>query len=247
MSDSGSAKILDFQRPQSNDGPAVQGEVDRIDAVQQEHVRLAEAMLFASDRPVTEAMLASQLPEGACLPEILESLKQFYAGRGVNLVKVGPAWAFRTADDLGFLLHKESVHTKKLSKAAYEVLAIIAYHQPVTRAEIEEVRGVATSKGTLDVLMESGWIKMRGRRRVPGRPITYGTTLDFLDQFGLEEIGDLPGLDEIKGAGFLQSQLPANFSVPLPDDSPDLDEDEDPLSAEDIESFGILPPLAKDD
>ena len=127
------------------------------------------------------------------------SLQEFYEKRGVNLVKIEDAWAFRTAGDLSFLMSRDAVQQKKLSRAALEVLAIIAYHQPVTRAEIEEVRGVETSKGTLDTLMETGWVKMRGRRRTPGRPVTYGTTLTFLDHFGLGELRDLPGMDELKG------------------------------------------------
>jgi segregation and condensation protein B len=157
-------------------------------------------------------------------------LSQRYAGRGVNLVKRGDKWAFRTAEDLGFLLRREEAESRQLSRAALETLAIIAYHQPTTRAEIEEVRGVATGKGTLDILMEAGWIRMRGRRRTPGRPVTYGTTGAFLDHFGLESLGDLPGLEELKGAGLLSSRLPPSMQIPLPFDGP-LRDDEDPLDA----------------
>jgi segregation and condensation protein B len=131
---------------------------------------------------------------------------------------------------------------KKLSRAALETLSIIAYHQPVTRTEIEEIRGVATSKGTLDVLLETGWVRMRGRRRTPGRPVTYGTTDAFLDHFGLEELRDLPGLDELKGAGLLQSQLPVGFRIPTPFDGDEPAQDEDPLTPLDLEELGLLAP-----
>ena len=141
--------------------------------------------------------------------------------RGVNLVRVGRKWMFRTADDLSWLLTKETVETRKLSRAAIETLAIIAYHQPVTRAEIEEIRGVVAAAGTLDVLLRTDWIRPRGRRKAPGRPITYGTTEQFLTHFGLEEVGDLPGLDELKGAGLLEGNLPPGFAVPLPSDDID--------------------------
>ena len=144
-------------------------------------------------------------------------------------------WAFRTAEDLSFLLRKEATEQKKLSRAALEVLAIIAYHQPVTRAEVEEIRGVATSKGTLDALMEIGWIKMRGRRRTPGRPVTYGTTPDFLEQFGLNEVRDLPGMAELKGSGLLSSNIPADMFIPSPSDDDALGPDEDPLDGDEFE------------
>lgn len=212
-----------------------------------EQVRMVEAIIFASAEPVPEKALADRLPEGCDLKAVIAELQLAYSNRGVNLVKIGKNWGFRTADDLSFLLQKEALEMKRLSRAALEVLATIAYHQPITRAEVEEVRGVATSKGTLDVLMETGWIKMRGRRRTPGRPVTYGTTIDFLDHFGLEELRDLPGLDELKGAGLLQSQLPANFKVPVPDDSDQLSEDEDPLTEDDLEELGILTPMGGDE
>jgi len=212
-----------------------------------EQIRMVEAILFASAEPVSEKNLLDRLPDGADLGNLMTELQQAYALRGVNVVKIGGNWAFRTADDLSFILQKEAVDTKKLSRAALEVLAIIAYHQPVTRAEIEEIRGVATSKGTLDVLMETGWVKMRGRRKTPGRPVTYGTTDEFLDHFGLEEVRDLPGLDELKGSGLLQSQLPANFQVPMPDDSDELTEDEEPFTPEDLEELGLLSPMGGDE
>ncbi len=211
-----------------------------------EQLRMVEAILFASAEPVPEKALAARLPEGADLGQLMDELQQAYSSRGVNVVKIGGNWAFRTADDLSFLLQKEAIETRKLSRAALEVLATIAYHQPVTRAEVEEVRGVATSKGTLDVLLETGWVKMRGRRKTPGRPVTYGTTDTFLDHFGLSELRDLPGLEELKGAGLLQSQLPTNFQVPMPNDSDELSEDEDPFTEDDIEELGLLPPTGGD-
>lgn len=207
-----------------------------------EQLRMVEAILFASADPVAEKSLLDRLPEGADIKALMEELQQAYASRGVNVVKIGGNWAFRTADDLSFILQKEAVQTRKLTRATLEVLATIAYHQPVTRAEVEEVRGVATSKGTLDVLLETGWVKMRGRRKTPGRPVTYGTTDAFLDHFGLSELRDLPGLDELKGAGLLQSQLPANFKVPMPNDSDELQEDEEALTDMDLEELGLLPP-----
>lgn len=207
-----------------------------------EQLRMVEAILFASAEPVAEKSLLDRLPEGADIKALMEELQQAYASRGVNVVKIGGNWAFRTADDLSFILQKEAVQTRKLTRATLEVLATIAYHQPVTRAEVEEVRGVATSKGTLDVLLETGWVKMRGRRKTPGRPVTYGTTDAFLDHFGLSELRDLPGLDELKGAGLLQSQLPANFKVPMPNDSDELQEDEEALTDMDLEELGLLPP-----
>lgn len=195
-------------------------------------LRIIEALLFAASEPLSEEVLAEHVPEGEDIAALLEELQTFYAGRGINLVRVAGKWAFRTAEDLAFLLERYAVEERRLSRAALETLSIIAYHQPVTRAEIEEIRGVSTSKGTLDVLLETGWIKLRGRRRAPGRPITYGTTDAFLNHFGFDNIKDLPGLDELKGAGLLEGNLPPGFSVPVPDDSADLREDEDPLEDE---------------
>jgi segregation and condensation protein B len=197
--------------------------------------RIAEALLFAATEPLAEEKIAARLPEGVAVGEVLAALKQDYADRGVRLVRVGPKWLFRTADDLAWLLSASGREVRKLSRAALETLAIIAYHQPATRAEIEDIRGVAVAKGTLDVLLETGWVKPRGRRRSPGRPITFGTTEAFLLHFGLETIGDLPGLDELRGAGLFDRQLPAGFTVPLPRDG-DLQEDEDPLDSEEPEA-----------
>jgi segregation and condensation protein B len=199
-----------------------------------EAMRIAEALLFASAAPLKAEELKARLPEGADVDKVLHDLAGLYAGRGVNLVRVAGAWAFRTASDLSFVLARDVVEQKKLSRAAMETLAIIAYHQPVTRAEIEEIRGVATSKGTLDLLLETGWIRLRGRRRVPGRPVTYGTTPGFLDHFGLDAIDDLPGLEELKGAGFIEGRAPPGLSVPVPTDAEALQDDEDPLEQEDL-------------
>jgi segregation and condensation protein B len=208
-----------------------------------DELRLLEALLFASAEPLDEAMLARQLPSGVDLKDALARLKDEYASRGVNLVRIGKKWTFRTADDLSWLLTKQSIETRKLSRAAVETLAIVAYHQPVTRAEIEEIRGVVTAAGTLDVLLRTGWIRPRGRRKTPGRPITYGTTETFLSHFGLEEVGDLPGLDELRGAGLLESNLPPGFNVPMPSDDTTLRDDEDPLEPGDLD-FGLVPPTA---
>jgi len=197
-----------------------------------EAVRTVEALLFASAEPVARESLMERIPREVDIDDVLQTIADFYAGRGVNLVKVGGRWAFRTAADLATLLVREQAEQKKLSRAAMETLAILAYHQPVTRAEIESIRGVSTSKGTLDVLIETGWARMRGRRRAPGRPVTYGTTQAFLEHFGLADIGDLPGLSELRGAGFFDGQLPAGFDVPAPTDSPQLQDDEDPIEDE---------------
>ena len=194
-----------------------------------EAMRIAEALLFASAEPLSAAELAGRLPEGADVDAILRDLAELYAPRGVNLVRVAGKWAFRTAADLSFVLARDVVEQRRLSRAAMETLAIVAYHQPVTRAEIEEIRGVATSKGTLDLLLETGWIRLRGRRKAPGRPVTYGTTPAFLEHFGLDAIEGLPGLEELKGAGFIEGRVPSDFSVPIPSDADALREDEDPL------------------
>jgi segregation and condensation protein B len=210
-------------------------------AVRPEHMRLLEALLFAASAPLDEKTLAARLPEDVDVKQALRALQMEYAPRGVNLVRINSKWTFRTAADLSWLLTKEAVVPKKLSRAAIETLAVIAYHQPVTRAEVEEIRGVVMSKGTFDVLMETGWIKPRGRRKVPGRPITYGTSEDFLSHFGLEVLGDLPGLEELKGSGLLDHRLPPGFAVPMPSDDPALRDDEDPLEPGDLD-LGLAPP-----
>jgi segregation and condensation protein B len=196
-----------------------------------EKLRILEALLFAAADPLDEAVLKSHLPEGEDIGALLEELRAFYAGRGVNLVRVAGKWAFRTSDDLAYLLERYAVQERRLSKAALETLSIIAYHQPVTRAEIEEIRGVSTSVGTLDILLETGWVRLRGRRRAPGRPVTYGTTDAFLNHFGLEAIKDLPGLAELRASGLLDGNLPPDFAVPEPTDVAALMPDELPLDA----------------
>jgi segregation and condensation protein B len=195
-----------------------------------EHLRMVEALLFAASEPLDAKALAGQLPDGADVMGLLKALEEAYEKRGVNLCCVAGKYQFRTASDLAFLLRKEQPEQKRLSKAAIETLAIIAYHQPVTRAEIEDIRGVAMSKGTIDILMEVGWIRIRGRKRTPGRPVTYGTTEAFLVQFGLESVAHLPGTDELKAAGFLEAIPPSGFDVPSPSD--DLGPDEDPYTGE---------------
>ncbi len=170
-----------------------------------QHLRLLEAVLFASSEPLSERLLKNRLPAGANLKALLKHLQKDFANRGVQLVRRGQTWAFRTAPDLTTLLNKEVTMPRKLSRAAIETMAIISYHQPVTRAEIEEIRGVIISRGTIDILLELGWIGPRGRRQVPGRPMTWGTTDAFLDHFGLEGIKDLPGIEELKAAGLLDA------------------------------------------
>ncbi len=218
-------------------------------AERREKLRVLEAVLFAARDPMEEGSLAEYFTGGEDIPALLEELQNLYAARGVNLTRVAGRWAFRTAPDLSFLLERHSVEPRKLSKAALETLAIIAYHQPVTRAEIEEIRGVSTSKGTLDVLLEMGWLRLRGRRRSPGRPVTYGTTDVFLEHFGFDSVKDLPGLSELKGAGLLDSNLPPGFSVPEPNNSPLLSPDEDPLDEADAgnEDSEDDEPLGEDD
>ena len=193
------------------------------------NIRIAEALLFAASEPLDEATIAGSLPKGADAAAVLAELKDQYAGRGVNVVKVAGKWALRTSEDLSWLLEKHAHEERRLSKAALETLAIIAYHQPVTRAEIEEIRGVSTSGGTLDILLETGWVRPRGRRRAPGKPITYGTTDSFLGHFGLDAIKDLPGLADLKAQGLLDANLPPGFSVPSPADVAALMPDELPL------------------
>jgi segregation and condensation protein B len=217
---------------------------DKKDPDRAEELRVLEALLFAAAAPLDEKALASRLPAGTDVHALLQQLQREYAPRGVNLVRVGGKWTLRTATDLAWLLTHESVVTRKLSRAAIETLAIVAYHQPVTRAEVEEIRGVSTSKGTLDVLLETGWIRLRGRRKAPGRPVTYGTSEAFLSHFGLDALGDLPGLDELKGAGLVDAAMPADFAVPVPSDDPALRDGEEPLGPEDVD-LGLAPPLGR--
>ncbi len=188
-----------------------------------EQERMVEAILFAVTEPQSLKALEDRLPHGSDAKEAIAHLSKRYEGRGVRLVKVGDAWAFRTAPDLGFLMQKESVETRKLSRAAIETLAIIAYHQPVTRAEIEEIRGVSVSRGTLDLLLELGWIKLGRRKMTPGRPVTFIVTQEFLDHFGLESPKDLPGIKELRSAGLLDNRPPPGENVK----GDDLDEEDD--------------------
>lgn len=185
-----------------------------------EQERMVEAILFARPEPVTVAELLTRLPHGSDPAEALAHLRRRYEGRGVVLVRIGDAWAFRTAPDLGHLMARETVETRKLSRAAIETLAIIAYHQPVTRAEIEEIRGVAVSRGTVDQLMELDWIRLGRRRMSPGRPVTFVVTEAFLDHFGLESARDLPGLKELRAAGLLDNRPAPGQPLPDEEDEP---------------------------
>ena len=198
--------------PNKSLGGHKMGEVDQANLFEApsipEQQRMVEAILFASSTPVTVAELKNRMPQGSDPVFALDELKVQYSSRGVNLVKVGDGWAMRTSADLSFLMRKETIETRKLSRAAVETLAIIAYHQPVTRLEIEEVRGVGVSKGTVDLLLEMDWIKFGRRKMTPGRPVTFVVTQHFLDHFGLESAKDLPGLKELKSAGLLESTIP---------------------------------------
>ena len=187
------------------------GRDDQTRGAAPEHVRMAEALLFAAEEPLDKASIGGQLPDDVDVPATMAALTKLYADRGVNVVQIGGKWSLRTASDLKHLLERHVTLPRRLSRAAVETLAIIAYHQPVTRAEIEDIRGVGLSRGTLDTLMETGWVRPRGRRRVPGRPITYGTSGDFLEHFGLENVTDLPGLDELKATGLLRPEPPASL------------------------------------
>lgn len=190
-----------------------------------EQERMVEAILFATAEPVTVKELNDRMPHGADAAEALVHLRKRYEGRGINVVKVGDAWAVRTAPDLGFLMQKETVESRKLSRAAIETLAIIAYHQPVTRAEIEEIRGVSVSRGTVDQLLEMEWIRFGRRRMTPGRPVTFVVTQDFLDHFGLESARDLPGLKELRAAGLLENRPPPGAAPKVGDGDLDADEE----------------------
>ncbi|MEL6584685.1 MAG: SMC-Scp complex subunit ScpB [Pseudomonadota bacterium] len=189
-----------------------------------EQERMVEAILFASAGPMKVAEIASRLPHGCDVKAALGMLSKRYEGRGVQLMKIGDEYAFRTAADLGFLMHREVKETRKLSRAAIETLAIVAYHQPVTRTEIEEIRGVGVSKGTIDLLLELDWIKLGRRRQTPGRPVTFVVTQGFLDHFGLESARDLPDLKELRAAGLLDNRPPPDETVGLVDEDDEQDE-----------------------
>jgi segregation and condensation protein B len=226
----------DFElESQDPDAPAV---ID-IDA----QSRIVEALLFASTTPLDETALRNRLPMDAPLQEILGKVADHYEGRGVNLVRVGRGWAFRTAADLAGILRLNVTVKRKLSRAAVETMSIIAYHQPVTRAEVEEIRGVALSRGTLDTLLEAGWIQPRGRRKVPGRPLQWGTTDAFLDHFGLEDLAALPGIDELKAAGLMERR-PGLTSIAMQESEGG---DDDDVASDDQDDLFPLDPDAEDD
>ena len=201
-------------------------------SIEQQHLRMVEALLFAAAEPLDEQSLVARLPEDVDLACALQALGAHYDGRGVNLVQVAGKWTLRTAPDLKFLLQKETQISRRLSRAAVETLAIIAYHQPVTRAEVEEIRGVGLSRGTLDLLLEIGWIRPKGRRRTPGRPVTYGTSEEFLEHFGFNAIDELPGLDELKATGLLQPRPPSSLVEEARAQTAPENEDESELRGE---------------
>ena len=212
--------------------------------VEKDHLRMAEALLFAAVEPLDEGSIAGQLPDDVDVAAIMAALTEAYADRGVNVVHIGGKWSLRTASDLKHLLERHVTLPRRLSRAAVETLAIIAYHQPVTRGEVEEIRGVALSRGTLDVLLEAGWIKPVGRRRTPGRPATWGTTPRFLEHFSLNSLGDLPGVEELKAAGLLDSRpIQTIFGQVAEQDMPARDGEAGDADPDDE----AAPPLASDD
>ena len=196
-----------------------------------EQERMVEAVLFASAEPVTLKELEARMPHGCDAAEAMVYLRKRYEGRGVHVMKIGDAYALRTAADLGYLMQKETVEVRKLSRAAIETLAIIAYHQPVTRAEIEEIRGVSVSRGTVDQLLELEWIRFGRRKMTPGRPVTFVVTESFLDHFGLENARDLPGLKELRSAGLLENRPPMGLMPQVGDgeDEPESSEGQSEL------------------
>lgn len=209
--------------------------------------RMVEAVLFASAEPVTLRDLAARMPHGCNPAEAIEHVRSRYEGRGVRVVKVGEAWAMRTAPDLGFLMERETVEQRKLSRAAIETLAIIAYHQPITRAEIEEIRGVSVARGTIDQLLEMEWIRLGRRKMTPGRPVTFIVTPNFLDHFGLESARDLPGLKELRSAGLLESRPPPG-ALPMGgrDDDDEPADEQAELFPEDAEAQAAAAPVTDD-
>ena len=215
--------------------------------IERQNLRLLEAILFAAAEPLSEKQLAARLPEDAGLKDLLTGLQAYYEGRGVQLVRRGKSWVFRTADDIRPLLEKEIVVPRKLSRAAIETLAIIAYHQPVTRAEIEDTRGVSLSKGTLDVLLEAEWIKPGKRRETPGRPVTWRTTDDFLDHFGIEDIRDLPGIKELKAAGLLESGPAINAYAAFGELADASGDGQNADAGGDTDEPSLLPDISVDD
>ncbi len=203
-----------------------------------QHLRILEALLFAADEPMDRQSLLEKLPDGAEIDTLMARLAERYTGRGVNLVAVGNGWAFRTAPDLASHLTVHRTVKRRLSRAALETLAIISYHQPATRAEVEEIRGVALSRGTLDQLLEAGWVKPKGRRRTPGRPLTWVTTDEFLNHFGLDNLADLPGVEELKAAGLLQAHhIALGGADELPFEAAPDDDEDDADSNDDYDSI----------
>lgn len=214
----------DDQGVTDHDGSGLLGEFDV--PLPQDQERMVEAILFATAEPLSSGAIGERMPAGCDVERALIDLGLRYRGRGVVLTRIGDGWAFRTAGDLGFLMTKERVETRKLSRAAIETLAIVAYHQPVTRAEIEEIRGVSVSRGTVDILLELEWIRVGRRRMTPGRPVTFVVTENFLDHFGLESARDLPGVKELRDAGLLDNRpMPGNEASLVLDDDPDTGED----------------------
>jgi segregation and condensation protein B len=234
------AAMNDDEAPQQDADANVVSIITRHpQADRSQHLRIIEAILFAATEPVSIAKLQEHLPADANVEALLSDLQENYANRGVNLVQLAGKYMLRTAEDMAFVLRKETTEQKRLTKAGLETLAIIAYHQPVTRAEIEDIRGVAISKGTLDILLDIGWAKMRGRRKTPGRPVTYGTTEGFMQHFGLNDITDLPGLQELKAAGLLDANLPPGFDIAAPRITDDLTADEDPLDGTEVQPLDM--------
>ena len=243
-----SQAIAALREQSERQGPTPSGNLDEVSNAlglhlavdtRREHHRILEALLFAAAEPLDEETLIGRLPVEANIVELLNELAAEYSGRGVRLVEVGGRWRFETAPDLAGVLDEVRQEPRKLSQAALETLSIVAYHQPVTRAEIEEIRGVAVSRGTLDLLFELRWVQPRGRRRTPGRPVTYGTTQKFLEYFGLNAVGDLPGQADLRAAGLLDARLPPDFVVPDPGGSSGLAADEDPLDDEETHAFHL--------
>ena len=219
--------MIDPDWEEDEDGSEADVSVEHLE-VAARHKRMIEALLFASAEPLSAQTIRDFIGTETAIDGLLAELREDYATHGVNLVIRDGLWAFRTAEDLAHVMRREETERRPLGRAALETLAVVAYHQPVTRAEIEDIRGVSMNRGVLDVLLEAGFIRMRGRRRTPGRPITFGTTALFLDHFGLEQLRDLPGLDELKGTGLLSTQVPPDLQIPMPFDG-DLHPDEDPL------------------
>ncbi|MEM9013970.1 MAG: SMC-Scp complex subunit ScpB [Pseudomonadota bacterium] len=209
--------------PDAENTENVDTEIEWSEEDRAEHLRMVEALLFAAAEPLDKKSIADRLPAGADVEGAISILTEKYEHAGVRVAKIANKWRFVTAPDLAHILEKEKVQPRKLSRAALETLAIIAYHQPCTRADIEDVRGVAVSKGSLDQLLEIGWVRLRGKREAPGRPTLYGTSETFLEHFGLETVQDLPGIADLKAAGLLDARLPPGFSVPAPTDGDDED------------------------